>query len=770
MANHQASAPGIVHPKPPYTKADDEKLKAGLECYYPGCTSKFHSYGSLLTHVTNVRGFHRRSMKELRGTHLHDEGCKDINALQKARRRNPPKKRSDTKDPPEATEGKEGCNAKGNPAEPSNKRAKVKAEQADDEMVGEAEGTQWLPITCWIQCDSKGKPLEPLVCAGPCHSTPQPDCKFEGGGTQAPFAPFLNPGMAPQLLPPERPSSAIQVVPAKKQKKEEGPSGRLAIYKGHLDAQPPLGGQLHPMAMLQQIYNWAAKDQDKGAWKRMLPVVKIKEEILNRQPPPAKGELKANGEVCGRAEYPPDFEPDLEDEHFKLYLQEQKNKKGDNLTKYCQGYYRVLQAVEIVPNANHPDVKATDMEVLIALVAGNEHMTLLRSGLLSPKYDWTQYMMKGLAEACFYHKYRLSQKCTEGDEDAFPQFKDLLDRLVEDLNGGFKKKCMEHKAELLVEKHKKDLAVIKKFDKAVLQKAVAKAYIVLLQIGEKYQGVQKLPRNIQGLANACVAGAISFDTFSGRKKEWEEAAYEYVLSMLDQNSDHIVCSDHKTMKQYGSIAKVLTQGLLACLQLYAKLPRPEGFKYFFVPASANAEHFPFCTALKSFCRLFLGDDHVAPTLNQVRKWFHKALMMLTRDEDRLKEIFVVLDAHSKAVQGTHYILRDPEDDVKLGKQLIKTVLGETVTFPTTSQANQQMEEDAGLKAFIEELMASKSGEGDAVCDEDEEEEEYEEEMESWPAAKYFNVGGMECGDMPDLIPLMDGAGTGAPLEAVARSE
>ena len=181
-----------------------------------------------------------------------------------------------------------------------------------------------------------------------------------------------------------------------------------------------------------------------------------------------------------------------------------------------------------------------------------------------------------------------------------------------------------------------------------------------------------------------MAGAIAFDTFPGRKKEWEIALYQYVLSMLEKNADHLVCSEHKTMKQYGSIAKVLTHGVLGCSQTYRELPRPAGFKYFFVPATATADHFPYCCSLKAFCRIFLGDDHVAPTLNQVRKWFHRALMHLTANEDKLKEIMVVLDAHSKQVQGTHYVLRDPEDDVKLGKALIKAVLGETVAFPTPS--------------------------------------------------------------------------------------
>ena len=201
--------------------------------------------------------------------------------------------------------------------------------------------------------------------------------------------------------------------------------------------------------------------------------------------------------------------------------------------------------------------------------------------------------------------------------------------------------------------------------------------MVLLSIRRHFAGHQKLPRNVRGLANARVAGAVTFDTFCGRKEEWEEVENDYVRSMLDKVADRIVCSNHKTMRQCEPTAKVLTHGLLDALKVYASLPRPRGFKSFFVPASCTAPHVPFCSSLKTICTVFL---HVAPTVNYVRKWFHKALIQLTSDEEKLKEDLVVLDAHSKAVQGARYILR-PEDDVKEAHQLIKAVPGKTVSFP-----------------------------------------------------------------------------------------
>ena len=58
-----------------------------------------------------------------------------------------------------------------------------------------------------------------------------------------------------------------------------------------------------------------------------------------------------------------------------------------------------------------------------------------------------------------------------------------------------KARCMEHKARQAVFKHQDDLKNIKNIKLDKLQKAVAKAYIVLLQIGDKFKGHAKLPIN-----------------------------------------------------------------------------------------------------------------------------------------------------------------------------------------------------------------------------------------------------------------------------------
>ena len=64
-----------------------------------------------------------------------------------------------------------------------------------------------------------------------------------------------------------------------------------------------------------------------------------------------------------------------------------------------------------------------------------------------------------------------------------------------------------------------------------------------------------------------------------------------------------------------------------------------------------------------------------------RIYLPKELLSITKDEEKLKNIMVIRDAHSKDVQKKHYILKDPEDEIKLAKELVKSVLGDSVRWP-----------------------------------------------------------------------------------------
>ena len=59
-------------------------------------------------------------------------------------------------------------------------------------------------------------------------------------------------------------------------------------------------------------------------------------------------------------------------------------------------------------------------------------------------------------------------------------------------------------------------------------------------------------------ANAIIAAGIYLDTFGGRKMEWENALYSHVKTRMDNGNDFIVCSEHKTAKTYGDLAKYVS--------------------------------------------------------------------------------------------------------------------------------------------------------------------------------------------------------------------
>ena len=139
--------------------------------------------------------------------------------------------------------------------------------------------------------------------------------------------------------------------------------------------------------------------------------------------------------------------------------------------------------------------------------------------------------------------------------------------------------------------------------------------------------------------------------------------------------------------------------------------------------------------MSTFNTRHLADCKVALKTNQIRKMWHRNLMSLTADTERLKDLMVVLDAHSKKVMDKHYLLKDPEDDVVLAEALVKAVLGETVAFPTLSQAQEYAATHPEFSAMMERLDTECKVDAAAEeCDEagGESEEERDEQVELEP--------------------------------------
>ena len=215
-----------------------------------------------------------------------------------------------------------------------------------------------------------------------------------------------------------------------------------------------------------------------------------------------------------------------------------------------KGLSRVLAALDVTPHADNPDVKPTDVEVLIALTISKKHLKLLNAETCRPMCEWSENMLGCICQNVAHHKRQLTDKIMQNDPSAHPEYTNILSALVEDVNGGYKKRCLEHKAEAHIAKQQADYAVIKAMKVDCLQAGVLRGYVILKLLADRYKDAESMPPKAWGLANSCIAGAIAFDTFCGRKKELERATYLYVMSMLEKCADHLVCSDHKTAKSY----------------------------------------------------------------------------------------------------------------------------------------------------------------------------------------------------------------------------
>jgi len=486
----------------------------------------------------------------------------------------------------------------------------------------------------------------------------------------------------------------------------------------------------NPLEMLSTIFQFVQGKQQEQKWKETLPTVTIKVDYLEKEGPPAKGD------GVNRADWPRHLHADfVQHPGFAEYLAEHKNKIGGNGKKTFNGVGRLLGFLEVTPHPSKPDLQVTDVEVLVALRTSGNHLKIMRSPLLGPQYGWASEAMSALAHYCTYHSRELTNRMATEDTAHFAAYKSVLRSLVDDLNRGYRKRCAESRATSMRKKQADDLKLLKQTDVPTMQAAILEGYIALAAIEKRY-GNRPLDKKTRGRANACLAGGIALDTFPGRKMEWEALVYQYVMSVLNSHGDHLVCSDHKTAQTYGSIAKLLTSGLFLAFLCYSRLHRPGGCETFLVPATQGAPRVCLPTALRAWCSSHLGAGApVWPTYNLVRKLFHRALHLLTEDKEKMKELMVVLDAHSKKVQGVHYILRDPSDDVVLAKQLVKSVLGETVVWPSAQQ--------------VEEHLRSHEVPDEEDLGEDDVNDEPDEELPYFAGAEIFGVR------VEVLTPLLD---------------
>ena len=472
---------------------------------------------------------------------------------------------------------------------------------------------------------------------------------------------------------------------------------------------------------------------DKQAWKQELPVLRVAPGVAECILPSAKGEGGAR-----RANWPKELRcPTFEIDDFTRYYWHTKVAKfaGDGHMRNMQ---RVFGLVEVQTGDGWTKIEtaeqAADVKLAVAFLMGDVYASLLDMPLMDVKFSFAENIVGAMVAFFGWQVQVMADKIIQGEDGHWERYSGALHRLTALLQGGYAKRLSIAKAKKVIAKVKEDTKTINRLPPVSdMRAAVEQGYRILKGISERYCNCfEALPRNVQGAANACLVGAIWLGGFGGRKYEWEVMTLEHVVAQLASDIDFLPCPEHKTSRTYGTLAKWLPPGALQAVRCYVGLPRPPGVETFLVPAGRATERVSIPSALRTFVAHLLAKDTSKPTVNIMRKFFHRALRKATKTEEQLKQVMTVLDGHGRDVIDRHYALRDPEDDVALAKILVNVVLGTTAVWPegpVTSDGHEIADMWSGFQSEIEDETAEKLSEED---DED-------IDLEWFPFAGLFGV-------------------------------
>ena len=321
-----------------------------------------------------------------------------------------------------------------------------------------------------------------------------------------------------------------------------------------------------------------------------MPAVRVKAMAYEVELPTAKGE---DGTM--RSTWPKEIVgPDLVLPSFVAFLSTMRLNKDKTIGDHHRSMDRFFSLIE----HQHPTGEwcsvdseeiANDPKLLVGFLTSKVYGPLFKLPVLDMKYGWSGKLVEGLLAFCRFQMHEVDGKIVEEGLGVWQHFKSAILRLATILEGSLLKQNRAVKDKKLVAKHQEDLANIKMLPTVEdFREAVEKGYQDLAIISKEFgKQAQPLPRNVQGLANSCIVGAIWLDMFGGRKSEWESMPLSEVDNMLQEGRDFLICPEHKTSKTYGSLAKWLTPGARKAIEVYRSLPRRPEVKYFLMPASQD---------------------------------------------------------------------------------------------------------------------------------------------------------------------------------------
>ena len=772
LADVQVVTPGELeraakHPEPPYKEGDAASPETPAMCYYQGCSYQAKSWGLMLKHVTNPLASkgHGRQWKSLKGTPLHSMGSKELNAKAAGYKR----KRVHDK----ATANAAGT-ATPQPEEEATAAATTEAtlptgapvDVQEGELLADhstpphqaapcaspinlppaGDGFTWQPKMCFVKCTHDGAPALPLEVACLCPDVVKADPPHDEAAAQH---------VVPQAAPGAARMDGLAMAPHTSGADADQRCDQLAQHEQPAKSTPAGSNDLllEVHSMLQTVK--AKLSPDKAAWLKALPTVAIKGKYLDSAHAPTKT-LRTNWPKACKQD-------SVVLEGFRQYLKNELGNDGAHFKSMYNGVSRILGALECVgpQGESKPSESMATPECLVAMYTTGAVNDVLGMPLLDPSYTWSLKALQGMVHYCTYQSKALTDMVLKCEEGPWREYLDVIRQLSLKFQGSHLTKCQKQLQASYQTKHKEDMAALKRFPPwEMLQARVKESFLLVKLLGRKYGGANSMPPALRAVANTHTVGSSSYNSYIGRKMEWELLELLYMRGVLASEESHITCTKHKTWWTYGDLAKHLTPGNKDLYKCYDTLPRRDDSTLFFQPARPGSVCVSFPSCLKQWNTLNVKDPSMAkPSHNLLRKKFHRELMRLTDSKEGLKKVMTIIDAHSKYVMDKHYCISDPEEDAKLAAHLVDTVIGKTVAWPTDEELDQALGKNDSLSKWlvtasaVNQPMSEEEG-----ADDSDAEDEDAEEMEWWKNSAAFRVRGQGLLPLeapPEVAPVAD---------------
>lgn len=737
------------HPQCPYD--DTTPIDTELECWYEGCTVRSSSWESAYLHVCRQHSCSAQILKTHGGKTFLDRANAEINKkkFEKAKGKKQTgedyysKKKAADGAPIARTSGyvkasltqQRGAASGSDIASSASATAAASAPATATPTAAQTHHvkrkkipTVWRQISMWVRChEADGSPVLPYDVSGPVDLSNKPDTSSDECETPGDGAATSGPLKLRRARKASRPDTGVvglsslrtDDVVAHEASQNIVPRGSDGGDSG--DPRWLLINRLSTIA--EKVDNLVAhKDEQLRLedWASELPTVGVKAKYIAVTPPPCKGEVctdrKGNEVVCARATLPRVCDDRQQHQDFEVWLGGAMRKHGDNLTKAKLGAQRFLGMLTVEPHPTKPHINVCDVECMVSVLVSELHEYIINLPLMSPKYAWGWEIMMGLRMYLEFWRDRCRTAVLKNDKRVKRPWLEALDKFIKDIELKWKIALGEEKQRKHVQKQESDMLVLEKLNMGTLQKACWWEYCALVLIADHSLD---LNARMRGIVNQLISALIAYDTFSGRKGEWEHMTLNSVTDSFNQKLGYFVCPKHKTSYLYGSAIKVYHEALDMGLKLYMNFSKPEGlpegFKFLLVPSKMATATVSLPGALHNFNERFLtkiDPHHPFPTYNIMRKHFHNFLRSDLCNEKGLKRLMVLLDKHSEDVQDRNYILKTPKDHKILGDKLCSLVIGEEpLRFPTLEDANQLM---ASEPRFAELMVQIWSGEDDPV--------------------------------------------------------